>query len=144
MLRLKLIHVSGRGPKCYYICVEPGCGFWLSQNLVGWLQGPKYVDLSLLVDGFSSLLYVSSTIMYCRIRPWALFCIWIYSMNTSVQSCYAKAPGHQYPQCWLNILCIGPVSYKNIAHKVNSIRKWNHILKKIGTSHLRVNRTSLP
>ena len=29
----------------------------------------------------------------------------------------AKAPGHQYPQCWLNILRfdpIGPVSYKNI------------------------------
>ena len=42
----------------------------------------------------------------------------------------AKAPGHQYPQCWLNINCIGPVSSKTIAHKVNSIRKWNHILKK--------------
>ena len=39
----------------------------------------------------------------------------------------AKAPRHQYPQCWLNVLCIGPVSYKTIAHKVNSIRKWNHI-----------------
>ena len=43
----------------------------------------------------------------------------------------AKAPGHQYPQCWLNIHCIGPVSYKSMAHKVNSIRKWYHILKKI-------------
>ena len=42
----------------------------------------------------------------------------------------AKAPSHQYPQCWLNIHCIGPVSYKTISHKVNSIRKWNHILKK--------------
>ena len=46
----------------------------------------------------------------------------------------AKAPGHQYPQCWLNIHCIGPVSYKNIAHKVNSIRKLNHILKKMTQS----------
>ena len=26
----------------------------------------------------------------------------------------AKAPGHQYPQCWLNIHHIGPVSYWNI------------------------------
>ena len=24
----------------------------------------------------------------------------------------AKAPGHQYPQCWPNIRCIGPVSYR--------------------------------
>ena len=49
----------------------------------------------------------------------------------------AKAPDNQYPQCWLNIHCIEPVSYKNIAHKVNSIRKFNHILKK-WPSHLRV------
>ena len=53
----------------------------------------------------------------------------------------AKAPGHQYPQCWLNIHRIGPVSYKNVAHKVNSIRKWNHILKKKWPSHLRVKMT---
>ena len=33
-----------------------------------------------------------------------------------------KAPGHQNPQRWLNIHCIGLVSYKDIAHKVNSIR----------------------
>ena len=46
----------------------------------------------------------------------------------------AKAPGNQYPQCRLNIHCIGPVSYKNIAHKVNSIRKWKN-----WPSHLRVN-----
>ena len=39
----------------------------------------------------------------------------------------AKAPGRQYPQCWLNIHWIGPVSYKNIAHKVKSIRKYPHI-----------------
>ena len=46
----------------------------------------------------------------------------------------AKAPGHQYPQCWLNIHCIGLVSYETIAHEVNSIRKWNHILKKMTQS----------
>ena len=46
----------------------------------------------------------------------------------------AKAPGHQYPQCWLNIHCIGPVSYTTIAHKVNSVRKWNHVFKKMTQS----------
>ena len=54
----------------------------------------------------------------------------------------AKAPGHQFPQCWLNIHCIGPISYKNIAHKVNSIRKWNRILTKKWPSHLRVKLTT--
>ena len=42
----------------------------------------------------------------------------------------AKAPGHQYPQWWLNIHCIGPVSYKNTAVMVNKIRKFSNILKK--------------
>ena len=40
----------------------------------------------------------------------------------------------RYPQCWLNIHSIGPASYKTIAHKVNNIRKWNHILKKMTQS----------
>ena len=44
---------------------------------------------------------------------------------------------HALP-CWLNIHCIGPVSHKTIAHKVSSIRKWNHILKKKWPSQLRV------
>ena len=39
----------------------------------------------------------------------------------------ANAPGHQYPQCWLNIHCIGPVSYKTIAHKVNRTASENEI-----------------
>ena len=50
----------------------------------------------------------------------------------------AKAPGHQYPQCWLDIHCIGPVSYKNIAYRwtasENEITFW-----KKWPSHLRVN-----
>ena len=46
-----------------------------------------------------------------------------------------KAPGHQYPQCWPNIHCVGPVSYrKNIAHKVNSIRKGKTFWKKMTQS----------
>ena len=40
----------------------------------------------------------------------------------------AKAPDHQYPKCWRDINCIGPVSYSNITFKWNNIRKWNYIL----------------
>ena len=47
-----------------------------------------------------------------------------------VVSTAAKAPGHQYPQCWLNIHCIGPVSYKNTTLMLDNIRKSNYILKK--------------
>ena len=35
-----------------------------------------------------------------------------------------------------DIHCIGLVSYKDIAHKVISIRKWNHILKKVTQSFM--------
>ena len=33
----------------------------------------------------------------------------------------AKAPGHQCTQCWLNIHCIGPFSYRNITLKGNNV-----------------------
>ena len=39
----------------------------------------------------------------------------------------AKSPGHQYHQCWLNIHCIGPVSYENITLMLENIRKSNYI-----------------
>ena len=55
---------------------------------------------------------------------------WVRSQQCGYWCPGAKAPGHQYQQRWLSIHCIGPISYKNIAHKVKSIRKWNHILKK--------------
>ena len=42
----------------------------------------------------------------------------------------AKAPGHQYPQWWLNIYCIGPVSYKKIKLMVNNITKKIPFFKK--------------
>ena len=34
----------------------------------------------------------------------------------------------------LTFIVLDQFSYKNIAHKVNSIRKWNHILKKMTQS----------
>ena len=56
---------------------------------------------------------------------------WVRSQHCGYWCPGAEAPDHQNLQCWLNIHCIGAVSYKNIAHTVNSIRKWNHILKKM-------------
>ena len=41
-----------------------------------------------------------------------------------------QAPGHQYPQCWLNIHCIGPVSCRSITVIGKYYKKYNHILKK--------------
>ena len=38
----------------------------------------------------------------------------------------AKAPGHQYPQCWCDIHCIGPVSWQSITF-IENTRKWNDI-----------------
>ena len=35
----------------------------------------------------------------------------------------AKAPGHQYPLCWLNTHCMRPVLCKNVTFVVNNIRK---------------------
>ena len=81
--------------------------------------------------------YRSHFLASLHINPWTPGNAWMRSQHCGYWCPGAKAPGHQYPQCWLNIPCIGPVSYKNIAHKVNSIRKWNHILKK-WPSHLRV------
>ena len=64
---------------------------------------------------------------------------WVLSQHCGYWCPGAKAPGHQYPQCWLNIHCVGSVSYKTITHKVNRMRKWNHVLKKKRPSHLSVN-----
>ena len=40
-----------------------------------------------------------------------------------VVSTVAKAPGHQYPQYWLNIQFIGPVSYESITLLLDNIQK---------------------
>ena len=55
---------------------------------------------------------------------------WLQTQYCSYWCPGAKAPGRQYPQCWLNIRSIGPVSYRNITFTGNNIRKENYILKK--------------
>ena len=42
----------------------------------------------------------------------------------------AKAPGHQYPQCWLRIPYTEPVSYRNITFIGDNIGKWNYTFSK--------------
>ena len=42
---------------------------------------------------------------------------------------WCKAPGHQYPQCWLNIHCIWPFSCKNFILKRNNVHFKNLYLK---------------
>ena len=51
----------------------------------------------------------------------------------------AKAPGHQYPQCWLNIHCIGPVSYKKYHTYGEQHYEIKLHFKKKWPSRLRVN-----
>ena len=63
----------------------------------------------------------------------------------------AKAPGHQYPQCWPNINCTGPISNKNMIFVVNKVE--NYIISlndavfdgfnSIRTLHYRPNMWSL-
>ena len=55
---------------------------------------------------------------------------WMRSRHHGCWCPGVKARGQQYPQCWLNIHCIGPVSYKNITLMVNNITKWNYIFAK--------------
>ena len=50
-----------------------------------------------------------------------------------------KAPGHQYPQCWLKICFSGPALYRNITFIGDNMRKSNQFWKKKPPSCLRVN-----
>ena len=56
--------------------------------------------------------------------------VWVCTQHCSYRCPGAKAPGHQYPQCWLSIHCIRLVLYRNITLIRNNIRNKNHILKK--------------
>ena len=63
---------------------------------------------------------------------------WVHNQHCGYCCPGAKASGHQYPQCWLNVHYTGTISYKNITGIQVKIRKDNHILKKIA-SRSRVN-----
>ena len=48
---------------------------------------------------------------------------WVHTQHCSYWCPGANAPGHQYLQRWLNIHCIGQVSYNNITFTVNNTSK---------------------
>ena len=63
--------------------------------------------------------------------------VWVHTQHRSYWCPGAEAQDHQYPQCRLNVQCIGPFSYWNVIFIRNNIRKWTYILKEI-TRFLRV------
>ena len=48
---------------------------------------------------------------------------WVRSQHCGYWCPGAKAPGHQYPQYWLNDQLIGAFSYENITLLLDNIRK---------------------
>ena len=49
-----------------------------------------------------------------QVNPYTAGNAWVCTQHCGYWCPGAKAPSHQYPHCWLNIHCIGPVSYRNI------------------------------
>ena len=88
------------------------CGRW-SYNLVNFLQNTHQRQLIVHLRG----LFVVSK----PINSWK--CTWVRTQHCDYWCHGAKAPGHQYPQCWLNNHCTGPVSYLNIAVVYHNITK---------------------
>ena len=72
---------------------------------------------------------IESSVQNCYIQcidsinPWTLGNTWVHSQHCGYWCPGAKAPGHQYPQYWLNLQFIGPVSYENIRLLLDNIRK---------------------
>ena len=72
------------------------------------------------------------------INPYTPGNAWVRSQHCGNWCPGAKAPGHQHPQCWVNIHCIGPISYRilhlwctTLENKIRFGKKW--------PSRLRVN-----
>ena len=93
----------------------------------GRRQAIIWTNAGLLLIGtlethFSEILIEIQTFSFKKLRlkvssaKWWPFCLGLNVLNRwKHMSAYSsKTPGHQYPQCWLNIHCIGPVSYSYI------------------------------
>ena len=50
---------------------------------------------------------------------------WVHNQHCGYSCPGAKAPRHQYPQCWLRIYCVGAGSNKYITFAANNIWNWN-------------------
>ena len=63
---------------------------------------------------------------------------WVPTQHCDYWCPGAKAPGHQYPQCWLNRRRIGLISWRNVLFIVKNSKKRNDHLKKKWVSCWRV------
>ena len=65
-----------------------------------------------------------------KLNPWTTGNTWACTQHCSYWWPGAKAPGHQYQQCWQNIHCIRPVALRTVTFIGNISRKWNYALNK--------------
>ena len=83
--------------------------------------------LDLFLQSFSRYLWFYEPVNHQPVNAWKLmgvtqhFGYWCFG---------AKAPGHQYPQCWLKMHYIGPFPQEVSADIVNNVRKRNPVWKK--------------
>ena len=93
----------------------------------------KYQYFSVLrkIDSYDTLLKCHMSVMESNFYVSAgeiikIYITWSAWVNTQCCDYWcpgAEAPGHHYPQPWLNINCIGPVLYRNITVIGNTIMK---------------------
>ena len=97
----------------WVICARASCVYlnYMKRQVI-WEQGLHYCKFPL-----NSLVYYpqSSWNTAYLINPWTTGNIWVLMKHCGYRWPGAKAPGHQYPQCQLNIHCSGPILYKNVS-----------------------------
>ena len=108
---------------------------------MGWVHNLGYYIISwnqsLMLQVLILVLSLISTRMYLQNYSFNLYTTgnaWVHTQHCNYWCPGAKAPGHQYPQCWLTIDYIGTVSHWKGIILENKIT-----FKKIIFSHLRVN-----
>ena len=57
--------------------------------------------------------------VWSHFNPYTTGNAWVHNQHCGYCFPGAKAPGHQYPQCWLTVYCIESVSYKNATFAVD-------------------------
>ena len=71
-----------------------------------WME-PLGLNESFLMDSTSHIIYYLND-------PQTAGNAWLCTQHCGYWCSGAQAPGHQYPQCWLYIHCVDPVSFKDI------------------------------
>ena len=58
------------------------------------------------------------------VNPWTDGNAWMHNQHCGYWCPGAKAPGHQYPQCWFSTYCTTQASYKYITFNTNNDENW--------------------